>query len=268
MNTKKTYPSVAQSWGITGIVIACMLLFSPLNAVLNNVVGKSYSLLIYYVLTMSVAFIMAHFIRRNEINKSTYTFKTDRPQYIPLIIVVALALLIGVVSPLSSLIPMPELFKNAFRDIVGMKGIGVFLSIVIAAPIFEEYIFRGIILDGLLKRYSPRKAILWSAFLFGFVHLNPWQFVTGMIIGAFIGWIYYHTRSLTISIIIHAAVNSVGYFMRYFVDAEAMLDESLIESYGGYANTIIITSSAILISLIGLWWLKKQFQKTPQQETA
>jgi len=266
MNTTKTYPSVAQSWGITGIVIACMILFTPVNAILNNVVGKEYSMLIYYVLTMGAAFIMSHFIRKNEIKITTYSYRIKKPQLIPLIIIAALGLLFGVVTPIGNLIPMPDIIKEMFRDLATMNGFGAFLMMVVAAPVFEELIFRGIILDGLLKRYTARKAILLSAFLFAFVHLNPWQFVTGMVIGAFIGWIYYHTRSLSISIIIHAAVNSIGFFMRFFIDEEAMLDQSLTEAYGGMTNTIVITSAALLVALISIYWLRTIFSKKTEIE--
>lgn len=262
MNSKKTYPSIAQSWGITGIVIACMLLFTPVNTMLNASVGAEYSMLIYYLLTMGVAFVMLHYIRKNEINRTTYSLGFNKLQLIPVILVTATALLFGVVTPLSNLVPMPDVIKDLFRDFVGMKGFATFLLLVVAAPIFEELIFRGIILDGLIKRYTPQKAIFISAFLFGFVHLNPWQFIAGMVIGAFIGWIYYHTRSLSISMIIHAAVNAMGYFLRFFMDEETMLDQSLAEAYGGMSNAVVITSATILVALIGIVWLKKHFEKT------
>src|SRR5690606_30966839 len=90
--------------------------------------------------------------------------------------------------------------------------------IVIAAPILEEVIMRGIILDGLLKRYSPVRSILFSSFLFGLLHLNPWQMVSAMVIGIFAGWVYYRTRSLALPILIHATNNlsafSMGYIMQ------------------------------------------------------
>ncbi len=262
MNSSKTYPSIAQSWGITGIVIACMLLFTPLNSILNSIVGKEYSMLIYYLLTMGVAFIMIHFIRKNEIKLATYPFHINKPQAIPVIVIAAIALLFGIVTPLSNLIPMPDIVKDMFRELAALNGFGAFLMIVVAAPLFEELIFRGVILDGLLKRYTPRKAILMSAFLFAFVHLNPWQFITGMVIGTFIGWIYYRTHSLSISIIIHVAVNSVAFFLRFFFDEEAMLDQSLSEVYGGMTNAVLITFGAILVSLISIWWLNKNMGST------
>ncbi len=43
------------------------------------------------------------------------------------------------------------------------------LEITLIGPIIEEILFRGIILNGLLKKYSPAKAILFSSLLFSLI---------------------------------------------------------------------------------------------------
>ncbi|MCU4156297.1 CPBP family intramembrane metalloprotease [Carboxylicivirga sp. A043] len=259
MNTQKIYPSLAQSWGITGITILCMILFTPINMILIPVMGKEYAMLTYYILTMGVAFFIAHLIRKNETQLKHYPLNINRPELLPLIIFGALGLVFGIVNPIGNLIPMPDLFKEMFKELASLNGFGAFAMMVIAAPLFEELIFRGIILDGMLKRYSPAKAIFWSSFLFGFVHLNPWQFVTGLVIGAFIGWVYYRTRSLSISMIIHAAVNGTSFFLKFLMDEEAMLDQSFAESFGGITNAILVTGGAIVVAVVCILLLKRQF---------
>jgi membrane protease YdiL (CAAX protease family) len=176
--------------------------------------------------------------------------------------VVSIALLF-VASPISSLIPMPDSIKKDFMTMAYDTGIFSFLLIVIAAPIIEEMVFRGIILDGLLSRYSPFKSILLSSILFGIVHLNPWQFVIALIIGAFSGWIFYKTKNLTLSIIIHATVNLSGYIMRFFVN-ESSFDESLVESYGGLIGLLGTILLCIFVTVICIFFLRKEFIK---QET-
>ena len=132
---------------------------------------------------------------------------------------------------------------------------------VIAAPILEELIFRGVILDGLLKKYTPAKSILISSLLFGLVHLNPWQFITGLIIGIFSGWVYYRTKSLSLSIIIHASANLSGFLMRYFIDFDSSMDETLLQMYGGLTNLILAIVGSIIIILICIFYLQKEFNK-------
>jgi membrane protease YdiL (CAAX protease family) len=132
---------------------------------------------------------------------------------------------------------------------------------VIAAPVMEELIFRGIILDGLLKKYSPWKSILLSSFLFGLVHLNPWQFITGMVIGVFAGWIYYHTRSVAYAIIIHAAANSTGFMARlFFKDSSFDMDASVLEMYGNATNLVLVIVGALIVLGISLYFLIKEFR--------
>ena len=64
-------------------------------------------------------------------------------------------------------------------------------------------------LRGFLKRYSPAKAVLVSAVLFGAFHLNPWQFVGAAVLGTLFGWWYVQTRSLVPCLFGHALSNSL-----------------------------------------------------------
>jgi hypothetical protein len=73
-----------------------------------------------------------------------------------------------------------------------------------------------IMLDGLLKRYKPVTSIIISSLLFGFVHLNPWQFVTGFVFGSFLGWVYFRSGSIAACILIHMSANFSGYLCRLF----------------------------------------------------
>ena len=74
------------------------------------------------------------------------------------------------IEPLTALIPMPEWFKKIMEDAI-RPDIYSFITIVILAPILEELLFRGIILEAFLKNYSPWKAIIWSSIIFGVFRL-------------------------------------------------------------------------------------------------
>jgi membrane protease YdiL (CAAX protease family) len=154
---------------------------------------------------------------------------------------------------------MPESVQKIFIEFANQNGVFTFITIVIAAPLIEELIFRGIILNGLLQRYSPVKSIILSSILFGIAHLNPWQFFTAFIIGVFSGWVYYRTKKLSLSILIHTVNNLVAFVEMYFMGAETMMKKSLSELYGGFTNLILITIGAILMSIIGIFLLRKEF---------
>ena len=90
-------------------------------------------------------------------------------------------------------------------------GSGSFSNVVYAcvlAPVLEEMLFRGIILRSFLRQYAKWTAIVGSATLFGFAHMNIYQFVGALIMGVFLGWLYERTRSLLPCIALHATFNS------------------------------------------------------------
>ena len=258
---KRNYRNVSQSWGIIGIMLLMSLLFSPVTLLLPHIAGKEFSFLAYYVLSTGASFFVFHRRRKERTGFNSYDISLGTPKIIGLVAIAVIAIQAGLSTPISSLIPMPEFMKEIFIEFASQKGIFSFMSIVIAAPILEELIFRGIILDGLLRKYSPVKSILISSLLFGIIHLNPWQFVGAMIIGIFMGWVYYKTGKLILTIIIHFTNNLAAFLSMNDADPQTEFNKSLPEFYGGYMNLILITAGAILIAVVCIYQLKKEFQK-------
>lgn len=257
----RSYPNLAQSWGIVGVAILANLILIPLNNWLNKVSGKETAMLIYYSLAMGAPLMFAYFLRKKESGRTTFSWK--RPKLLPtfFILLCLLGLQIGFTMPIASLIPMPESIRQMFLELSKMNGIAGFLTIAVAAPFLEEMIFRGVILDGLLKKYSVGKAIFWSSFLFGIVHLNPWQFISAMTIGCLAAWIYSRTYNLTLCVIMHFANNSLAFISMYFFDSEKMMSASLTDLYGTYTNACIIISCSLLVAIACFFYLNKSLPK-------
>lgn len=258
----KTYPNVAQSFGIAGIVIAASLLLIPINFGLREMLGDDAATLSYYVLAMGIAFWIVNTIRARITGEDSFVVAVDNARMIPLIILTTLALLFGIISPLSTLIPMPEVLKEMFRNMASQTSVFAFIMLVVAAPVFEELIFRGIMLEGLLKQYTPLKSIVISSLLFGLVHLNPWQFITGFVIGIFSGWVYYRTRSLMPSIIIHAAANLTAFLVRLLIAGDdSVFDQTVFDMYGGLTNLFAVIVGSIIVIAVCVQLLSKGFEK-------
>lgn len=250
MKKSKTYPNIAQSFGITLIVVVGALLMG-LAIFLEDLIGIDLASIICYIFGMGIPFWIIYKIRKNKCGEKKINLTIKNKRIIPIIIIATIALCFGITMPISELIPMSDSMKKMLLDVSDISEISSFIIAVIAAPIFEELIFRGIILDGLLKKYSPIKSILISSFLFGAFHLNPWQFVGAFILGSFSGWIYYKTQSLSLSIIIHAVANLSGLLVSSIIDTDlAMARNSLY---------VIIGSIVILIFCVHL--LRKGFIK-------
>jgi membrane protease YdiL (CAAX protease family) len=260
---KRNYPNIAQSFGITGIAILGMLIFSPIMTIITKILGKEPAFLIYYLFAMGVPFFIVNRIRIKKVGiiNSRFNVEFSSIKIILLVLITIIAIQTGIISPIVGSLPMPDFMKKIFLELAEQTGIFSFITIVIAAPVLEELIFRGIILKGLLTKYTPIKSIIISSLLFGIVHLNPWQFIGAMVIGVFSGWIYYKTQKLTLSIIIHMANNLFAFISMSFMTPETMFEEKLVDIYGGGIITyMIITIGALIITGIGIYILNKDFE--------
>lgn len=129
---------------------------------------------------------------------------------------------------LMSNIPMSPWLESALENAVNENisySIPLFIiSVIVIAPVFEEIIYRGIILEQLYKRYGSLKAIGISALLFAIVHLNIHQGVNGFFLGIILGFIYIKTNSLLLSIFVHFTNNFLVITLMYlpFLDADSL----------------------------------------------
>lgn len=124
------------------------------------------------------------------------------------------------------------------------SGIAGALNACIFGPIMEEICFRGLILDGLLKtQCRPWLAILISALLFALLHGLGANFVTAMLFGILVGWLYWRTGSIIPGIIIHITNNSL-----------TAIDIS--NQTNAFYLIILVVSLVLLV--YGVWWFWKK----------
>lgn len=233
------YPSIAQAVGLLGIwllVSIVVILFSALIPDLD----QSYVLLIGYAVPL-IAVIYIGAKRKRGIQYRS--IKKEPPLIAYLILLAATPALGFIIEPLITLIPISDSWKSmlTFMD---DTGFAVFILTVIAAPVLEEVLFRGVILDGFIKRYTPAKAILVSSILFGAVHLNPWQFIAGLTAGIAMGWVYWKTKSLFLCIFMHFVNNGLSFSMSYLGYS---IDDSSRSLIGNDALYFALYVVAILI---------------------
>lgn len=258
------YPSIKQSWGILGILIFSTFFFIPILFLPEKIIGEEFSFLAYYILALGVPLLIIHLIRKRKTGISGYKFGLTPFKIIGLTIIAIVALDLGLVLPIISLIPTTNFWDKVFLNFVNEDNLLLSsIMFVIAAPILEEFIFRGIILDGLLKRYSPLKSIVISSILFGIIHLNPWQFVSAFLFGLIAGWVYYKTANLTLPILMHFATNLFAIIAFHIFDDPMLQNQTIIEYYGGIFYFIIIILGALTIASISIIMLSKYFSKIP-----
>ncbi len=161
-------------------------------------------------------------------------------------LIVSIALLLAIFStsvimPLVSKLPMQDRVAKYMEALLGHPFLAIFI-IAVFAPVFEEIIFRGIILKGLLAKYPKVVAVIVSSLLFGAFHLNLQQFISATVIGVFAGVIYERTRSIRYTIIFHSAYN-------FFVIVSGTVFEILKVNYVVYPISGIVTISGVIYLL-------------------
>lgn len=84
----------------------------------------------------------------------------------------------------------------------------LFITASIAAPIFEEIMFRGFLLPSLTRYVPVSSAIVISGLLFAIAHLSLAEILPLMTLGIILGIVYTRSRSLLASIMVHSLWNS------------------------------------------------------------
>ncbi len=119
--------------------------------------------------------------------------------------------------------------------------ISLFFAIAVIPALFEEFLFRAVIL-GKLRRYGDAFAIIVSGLLFGLAHGNPVSFVATFVMGMVWGFIYIKTSNIWVPVAMHFLNNALSITMTLL--AESSLPQTQVE--------LIIATIFIGVILIGV----------------
>lgn len=125
--------------------------------------------------------------------------------------------------------------------IFGNNSILFLFIAVICAPLFEEMLFRKILIDR-IRKYGNVTAILISGIMFGLFHGNFTQFFYASMLGMLFAFIYIRTGKIQYTIGLHMAVNFWGTVMPYLVLGNKDLNEII--------NTLSTMDFSKLIALV------------------
>ena len=174
-----------------------------------------------------------------------------------------------VTEPVSMLLPeMSEARKIAMEQMLKGPVWIVLISVSVFAPFFEEWLCRGIILRGLLKKMKPGWAIVISALVFGLIHMNLWQAIPAFIIGVILGYVYYKTGSLKLTMLMHCVNNTLSVILSRIPGLEDVEFFAEIMSPWTYVPMIIAFAVALACGLLiirSIPLTQSPFRKEPQQ---
>ena len=105
---------------------------------------------------------------------------------------------------------------NPLDAIVNSNYIIAFIYAVLIAPVFEEIIFRKLLLNK-LRRFGDLPAILMTGLAFGLFHFNFLQFFYAAVLGFLFAYITIRSNTIAYSVILHMIVNFIGTSAAFFV---------------------------------------------------
>lgn len=128
-------------------------------------------------------------------------------------------------------------------------NIMMYVLACVSAPLFEEMIFRGLILKA-FSRVSIRFGIIASAAMFGLFHQNIPQAINAFLLGLVFGYVAYKAGSIVPTIILHFALN-----------ANAMIQEAVTYYLSDYSEQIglIWTILVVLGTVAVLYFNRNKF---------
>ena len=253
-------------WFLLGNLLGSlvMLIF---GAFVPPEVLQKYSMLVIYPLSFLPAMVyVAHKSQQNSLFEVGYKLNSSnfgpfKGWQIALITVgLTFATMIAADLPnywnfrLTTLSPAMKAFYDAFLEVMNTMTGGPlwssFLLAAIFAPIFEEWLCRGMVLRGLLTKMKPAWAIVVSALFFAVIHLNPWQALNAFILGVVMGYVYYKTGSLLLTMLIHFVNNATSVVLAQIPSLEENADYWIDILPGGVYAVVYVAGICLLIACL------------------
>ena len=152
--------------------------------------------------------------------------------------------------------------KIGYKQMVGnitIPNFGVYIIYVflmaVCPALFEELLFRGLILGG-LRDIGKHKAVMLSALIFMLMHGGPDQTVHQFILGIVLGYAFVYSGSLWITIIMHFLNNFVALTALYISSATGIVEATETVSYSWLQIGISFVTSLFMAAIGGaLVWL-------------
>jgi len=162
--------------------------------------------------------------------------RIDQPIQIPVAVWAVIGMIVATpfvnwTHALNQQMTFPEIFKGletwmkesedtnnqTIEVILNTKNIPTilfnFLSVCVIAAICEEFMFRGLLQTLLGRAIRNPHVLIWIvAILFSAVHLQFYGFIPRMILGAWLGYLAYYTKTIWIPVLAHFTNNflSIG----------------------------------------------------------
>jgi len=212
--------SIVGAFGLALLIILFeIVLYIPLGFIdiiiqrsaLDNI-GSYIKMIGEILVNIIIIYLLIKRIRKKEEFNLKVQYKPNIKEYLYALLFLGAHLFIfsNTLGILMEKIEVSEWVVEAFDEML-IDPVIAFISICVIAPVFEEIVYRGIILEQLSKRYGSPKSIMISGLIFGLIHANIHQGVNAFFIGLILGFIYIKTNSLLLCMFWHFSNNFLAF---------------------------------------------------------
>ncbi len=227
---------------VVGFVLVNLILPSALPSI-SYEMSQAWTLLIVQLFAMISTVIFIVVMRRRR-KAEKISLKFSIKGFDPSILLGGIVMILSmsvVLEPLLSLLPAPPSIEA--------RGWPLLLSVVFFAPLFEEIISRGFVLESLRVKSGGLVALLVSSLFFGLIHIDPAMVVNAFFMGLILGYIYLRSGSLIAPIFLHAFNNAIGYLLIVVGMDDAMLRD-LIKNDSIYYVVYSVAALLLIASTV------------------
>jgi uncharacterized protein len=234
--------------GIGVILVVKMLVIdgapdmSNLEGMVLEGIGSFMVPMLLLINAFSLVFIFLIFLARKDKFFTYIQWKKFNPIDACLIGVLGVffnVLIVGLVNISAEVLPIQdkmEEYQALIEPLLESPFPLLFLVISVSAPLFEEIIFRGIVLNDFKKAVPVWLAIIIQGILFGAFHMNWIQGVYASVLGIVLGIIYLKYKSIWAPILMHFTYNSTTFIVDYMVKEDTSL---VFVSFVGLIGTVL-----------------------------
>ena len=236
--------------------------------ILNNInIATIITAICNYVLPLPILLFLMRKLDSTEIKKNNLGFKT----FLKYLCITFTLMWIGnitgtIITNLLSFTIQNDI-ANPIQNLINSTDLWLNLILIsLIGPIFEEIIFRKILIDRTIK-YGPLASILVSAIIFGLIHGNLNQFCYTVLVGGFFAYVYIKTGQIKYSIGLHIILNMLGSVLSMIVNNSAV---NLSNAFNTTDLAIFVFYFIlILIALfVGIYTLVEYIQKKRKQKNS
>lgn len=255
--------------------IAMVIIFIFADLYLFTLNDNLFSVIFQTVLYIVVPVLyFGYYFRKQNRPVQGILFTKGIKEWIPRLAALVLVLIAFSLSvfwlQLFALMPIAPWLVELFMEPVPLATTPLYLTleilfIVLIGPIAEEFMFRGVLLNRMIRKTSMWGGILISSLLFGVLHADV---LGAFMFGVIASLLFIKTRNLLVPIVLHIFNNALAVLLTFvaptFPEALALLEPADIYDKA-VPNAIVLIGASILLAVM-LTRLIKSMKPKEQDE--